>query len=65
MSDSTDPFLRRPDVERMTGLSTATIYRMIQRGEFPKGRKYRCAAGVFWLLSEIRDWQAAQLDAAA
>ncbi len=69
MSDSPhiaaeEVFLRRPDVERMTGLSCAMIYRLIERGEFPASKKYICASGVFWLLSEIRAWQQSQLEAA-
>ena len=30
-------FLRRADVEDLTGLSRSTIYAMMKRGEFPQG----------------------------
>jgi len=47
--------LRLPAVRAVTGLPTATIYRAIQRGEFPRqislgGRK------VGWLANEIEAW---------
>ena len=37
-SDVTDgnDFLRLPEVKKMIGLSRATIYRMIEKGEFPR-----------------------------
>lgn len=31
----TDRIMRRPEVERITGLSKSTLYRMIARGNFP------------------------------
>lgn len=52
MSDS---LLRRPDVEKMTGLSRASLYAAMQRGEFPRpvriGRRM-----VAWPRSVIDDW---------
>ena len=52
MSDS---LLRRPDVEQLTGLSRASIYLAMQRGEFPRpvriGRRM-----VAWPRSVIDDW---------
>jgi prophage regulatory protein len=49
-------FLRRPDVERSTGLPCSTIYEMIADGRYPRpvplgGRK------VGWPEDEIADWQ--------
>lgn len=47
--------LRRPDVEKKTGLSRSTIYKRIDEGTFPKpiplgGRL------VAWLETDIQDW---------
>lgn len=47
--------LRRPDVEKKTGLSRSTIYKRIDEGTFPKpiplgGRL------VAWLEADIQDW---------
>jgi prophage regulatory protein len=49
-------FLRRPDVQRVTGLPCSTLYEMMSDGRFPKpvplgGQK------VAWIESEIIDWQ--------
>jgi prophage regulatory protein len=48
--------LRRPDVERATGLPRSTIYQRMAEGTFPKpvplgGRS------VGWIEAEIADWQ--------
>jgi prophage regulatory protein len=55
-------FLRRADVERVTGLPRSTIYEMVEKGTFPKpikiGRK-----SVAWVEAEIRDWQHARIEA--
>jgi prophage regulatory protein len=49
-------FLRRREVERVTGLTRATIYRQIAAGAFPKPIKIgKKASG--WLEAEIADWQ--------
>lgn len=48
--------LRRPDVERVTGLSRSTIYEKIAHGKFPKPVPLS-AKSVGWLESEIADWQ--------
>ena len=43
--DTTDRILRIKTVLQMTGLSRSTLYRKVQRGEFPKQIKLseRCA----------------------
>lgn len=46
---------RRPEVERITGLSRSTIYSMIAEGTFPKPIKLSKRA-VGWSASEISDW---------
>lgn len=55
---STDNLLRLPAVKRRTGLSAATIYRMIDRGEFP-GRVRLSVNAVAWYESDINRWVAA------
>lgn len=53
-------FLRRRDVERVTGLACSTIYLKMSQGDFPRpvplGKR-----SVGWLESEIRDWQDRQI----
>jgi len=56
MSDAPDRFLRLPTVVDRTGLSAATIYRKIRRGEFPKQVAIapRCSG---WRESAVTEWQ--------
>ncbi len=54
--------LRRDEVERLTGLHRATIYAMMQRGEFPRPVKLTERA-VAWPESTILDWIAARMRA--
>lgn len=50
-----DQILRRPDVQRITGLARSTIYEMVARGEFPLPvRLTRRAVG--WRHSDIIEW---------
>lgn len=50
-----DRFLRRSDVEAWTGLSRATIYRLMSAGKFV--RPYRIGKNsVRWLQSEVQGW---------
>jgi prophage regulatory protein len=51
-----DRFLRRPEVERVTGLGRSTIYDKMASGEFPKPVPLSGGA-VGWLESEIAAWQ--------
>jgi prophage regulatory protein len=48
--------LRRPDVERATGLPRSTIYEMMDSGKFPKPVPLG-ARSVGWLEAEIVAWQ--------
>jgi len=48
--------LRRPDVERATGLARSTIYEMIADGRFPKPVSLG-ARSVGWLETEVAAWQ--------
>ncbi|WP_152048274.1 helix-turn-helix transcriptional regulator [Aureimonas psammosilenae] len=52
--------LRRPDVEKATGLRRSAIYDLIGEGKFPKPiRLSRQSVG--WLETEIADWQRARI----
>jgi prophage regulatory protein len=58
-----EAFLRRKQVEALTGLSRSSIYDAIQRGEFPKpipllGRT------VAWTQSSVDQWIADRISAA-
>lgn len=55
-------FLRRPEVERVTGLSRSTIYDKMDRGEFPKPVPLT-AGSVGWLEFEIEAWQKTRIAA--
>ena len=50
-------FMRRDEVERLTGLPRSTIYDKMAKNEFPKSVKID-GRSVCWLESEIADWQA-------
>ena len=47
--------LRRREVERVTGMSRSSIYRLMQEGEFPRPVKVGPSA-VRWRASDIMDW---------
>ena len=50
-----DRFLRRPEVEALTGLARATIYQQMATGRFPRPvRIGRRAVG--WAQSAINSW---------
>ena len=49
--------LRRPEVERITSLSKASIYRAMAAGSFPRPLKISQRA-VGWPEEEIRAWVA-------
>lgn len=54
--------LRRPEVEKETGLSRSTIYRKMEDGTFPRPKRISAQA-VAWPQSKIEAWKAAQPDA--
>lgn len=56
-------YIRRPEVELLTGLSRSTIYRMMDTGEFPKPIKLTKKA-VAWREAEILEWLASRPAAA-
>ena len=47
-----DRLIRRPEVEKLTGLSRSTIYRLRKLGKFPEQVRIGSRA-VAWWLSEI------------
>lgn len=47
--------LRRREVERITGMSRSSIYRLMQEGEFPRPVRVGPAA-VRWRASDIMAW---------
>ena len=51
--------LRRPEVERLTLLSKASIYRQMQMGTFPMPLKLGQRA-VAWRANEIHEWIASR-----
>lgn len=53
--------MRRPEVERVTGISRAHIYRLIKAGSFPEPIPLLSTRVVVWLASEIDAWIAAQI----
>lgn len=48
-------YIRRPDVEAMTGLSCSSIYKMMSEGTFPKPIKLTKKA-VAWPEHQIAEW---------
>ncbi len=53
--------IRRKEVEGRTGLSRATIYRMIKAESFPKPL-HLTERAVGWLETEVQDFLQARLD---
>ena len=49
-------FMRRRDVEKVTGLPRSTIYLMMAEGRFPKPIRIS-SKSVAWLESDIANWQ--------
>lgn len=58
-AEKISPLLRRPEVERRTGLSRTTIYRLMDEGRFPRPRRIGARA-VAWQQHEIDAWQASR-----
>jgi prophage regulatory protein len=52
-----DTFLRVPDVCRIIGISRATLYEMMAKGEFPKPIKLFERRMARWSAQEIERWQ--------
>lgn len=59
----TDRILRRPEVERLTGLSRSTLYDYVAQGHFPRPVKLGPrAAG--WKESAVNQWIEERTEAA-
>ena len=56
-------FLRRPEVQHLTGLSRSSLYRLIAANEFPRPVNVSKNA-VAWVSSSIDEWMAARIAAA-
>ena len=54
--------IKLPAVKRITTFSSATIYRLISEGEFPKQIKLAERSSA-WLLEEIYSWLEEKKDA--
>ncbi len=52
---TSDRFLREPEVQHITGLSRTTRWRLQRDGKFPRRRQISTNA-VGWLASEIDAW---------
>jgi len=62
--ESGDIIVRLPQVQRSVGLSRATIYRLMTRGEFPQSFKLgERAIALLW--SDVKSWIAARSAAGA
>ena len=57
-------FIREPEINRITGLSRTTRWRLERTGRFPRKRKLSDNA-VGWLASEIEAWMAERVVATA
>lgn len=54
-----DPLLRRPEVERETGLSRSSLYRMMDDNQFPRPIRIGKRA-VAWRASTIDQWKSSR-----
>ena len=52
----TQRFLRRPEVESLTGLPRSTLYDLIAANQFPKPVPISTHT-VAWIETEVADWQ--------
>lgn len=52
--DEEQRLIRIADVRKLVPVSERTLYRMIDRGEFPKPRKL--GGLLVWPLSKVREW---------
>ncbi|WP_333602441.1 AlpA family transcriptional regulator [Atlantibacter hermannii] len=55
---NTNRILRKKEVLHLTGISAATMYRLISKGDFPASKKLTGNGGraVGWGLHEIESW---------
>ncbi len=62
MPANTIQIIRLPDVIAMTGMSRASIYNMVKRGDFPQHVKIGPKASG-WVVAEVQEWIAAKVRA--
>jgi prophage regulatory protein len=60
-SRSTDPLLRLPEVQRLTGLKRSAIYAQMQKGTFPRSVNVGPRAAS-WSEASIQAWTAGCLE---
>lgn len=58
-----DALLRLETVIQATGLSTATIYRKVASGQFPKPSRIAGSRAVRWPAASVRSWIQSQTGA--
>ena len=58
----TGRFMRMPELRQETGLSRSTLYRLIEKGEFPRQAKLadNCAG---WWSAQVDAWKTSRLEA--
>ncbi|WP_418114415.1 AlpA family transcriptional regulator [Vibrio scophthalmi] len=61
MPDKEIRLIRLQEVQAMTGLSRSSMYRFIERDEFPSQFSLGDRA-VAWVESEVRDWIANRIE---
>lgn len=62
-TNTTDPaLLRMREVTKTVGLSRATLYRLMHRGEFPRAVTLTGTA-VAWVATEVQAWIDAKVNA--
>jgi prophage regulatory protein len=59
--DPIERLIRIDEVKRLTGISTATLYRKISAREFPRPVPLGAAARA-WPLSEVQSWIAGRIE---
>ncbi len=62
---NTNRILRKKEVLHLTGISSATLYRLISKGAFPLSKKLTGDSGraVGWLESDINNWVNSRMQA--
>jgi len=58
--ETTERLIRIEEVKRLTGLSTATLYRKMAAKDFPRPVRLGAVARA-WPLSEVLDWIAKRI----
>ena len=63
MIRSEDTLLKTDDVLSRVQVSRATLYRLVERNEFPRPRNIGSGRAVRWFESDIDNWMAGLRDA--